>query len=204
MLTDRKARTRYNKRLREIGVPAKACGGCHVVKALSQFNKNAKSADGCTSKCRERNRAAIAAWRSENPEYDARYRAENVERRLAYQAQWRATNYEYHREYLARWHAANPGYNAKWRADNPDKKHAQNQRRRAREANVPHEPYSRTEILARYGDTCAYCDAPAEHLDHVHPLSKGGADAPHNLLPACAPCNLSKNAKTLAEWAATF
>ncbi|MFG3405618.1 HNH endonuclease [Streptomyces sp. NPDC048142] len=76
--------------------------------------------------------------------------------------------------------------------------------RRARKARVPHEPYSRAETFARYAETCAYCDAPAEHIDHVNPISKGGADAPHNLLPACAPCNLSKGAKSLAEWAATF
>jgi 5-methylcytosine-specific restriction endonuclease McrA len=77
-------------------------------------------------------------------------------------------------------------------------------RRRARKARVPHTPYSRAEIFAAYGGTCAYCDAPAEHLDHVVAISRGGADAAHNLLPACAPCNLSKSAKSLAEWAATF
>jgi 5-methylcytosine-specific restriction endonuclease McrA len=65
-------------------------------------------------------------------------------------------------------------------------------------------PYSRAEIFAAYGNTCAYCDAPAEHLDHVIALALGGADAAHNLLPACADCNLSKGAKTLGEWALTF
>lgn len=65
-------------------------------------------------------------------------------------------------------------------------------------------PYSRDEIFSAYGALCAYCDAPAEHLDHVVALALGGADAPHNLLPACAPCNLSKSDKTLAAWAATF
>ncbi|MGW3674658.1 HNH endonuclease [Streptomyces sp. NPDC005166] len=81
---------------------------------------------------------------------------------------------------------------------------ANSARRRAREANAPHEPYSRSAIFATYGGTCAYCGAPAEHLDHVVPISKGGADAAHNLLPACAPCNLSKGAKSLAEWALSW
>jgi 5-methylcytosine-specific restriction endonuclease McrA len=67
-----------------------------------------------------------------------------------------------------------------------------------------HAPYSRSSILARWSDTCTYCDAPAEHLDHVQPISRGGADAAPNLVPACANCNLSKGAKTLAEWAQTF
>lgn len=77
-------------------------------------------------------------------------------------------------------------------------------KRRAHKRSAQHEPYKRSEIFARWGNLCAYCDAPAEHLDHVNPLSKGGADAAHNLLPACAPCNLTKSAKTLADWASTF
>jgi 5-methylcytosine-specific restriction endonuclease McrA len=77
-------------------------------------------------------------------------------------------------------------------------------RRRAQGAGVGHHPYSRADIFAAYGGTCAYCDAPAEHIDHVVAISRGGADAAHNLLPACAPCNLGKGAKSLAEWAATF
>lgn len=77
-------------------------------------------------------------------------------------------------------------------------------RKRARAYGVASEDYSRTEIMARWGWRCAYCDRPAEHLDHVSPLSRGGEDVPSNLLPACAACNLTKGAKTLAEWAGTF
>jgi 5-methylcytosine-specific restriction endonuclease McrA len=72
-------------------------------------------------------------------------------------------------------------------------------RRRVRAA-----PYKRAEIFARWGNLCCYCDAPAEHLDHVIPLSKGGADRAHNLVPACAGCNLTKSNQSLADWASTF
>jgi 5-methylcytosine-specific restriction endonuclease McrA len=106
----------------------------------------------------------------------------------AYAAKYRAANLAKERERQAE-------YQSRSRADAT---------RRARKAGVAHEPYSRSEIFARYDGACAYCDAPAQHLDHVHPISKGGADAPHNLVPACAPCNLSKGAKTLAEWSLTF
>lgn len=92
----------------------------------------------------------------------------------------------------------------RYRQTHPDIVRLSKSRYRARLYGAGHEPYNRAEIFAAYGGTCAYCDAPAEHLDHVHPLSKGGADAAHNLLPACAPCNLTKSAKTLAEWASTF
>ncbi|RCH69118.1 HNH endonuclease [Streptomyces sp. SDr-06] len=58
--------------------------------------------------------------------------------------------------------------------------------------------------MARWGTRCAYCDAPAEHLDHIKPIAKGGTDVLRNVLPACAPCNTSKGTLTLAQWAATF
>lgn len=86
----------------------------------------------------------------------------------------------------------------------PDKRHEVTHKRRAVAAGVEHEPYSRTAIMARWKWRCAYCNARATHLDHVEPISKGGADAERNMLPACAACNLSKGAKTLAEWAETF
>jgi len=87
----------------------------------------------------------------------------------------------------------------------PDQRHTITQRKRAQDYGVEHEPYLRSAIMARWGYICAYGDEnPAEHLDHVVPLSKGGGDVEHNMLPACAACNLSKGAKTLAQWAETF
>lgn len=69
--------------------------------------------------------------------------------------------------------------------------------RRVREA-----PYKRQQVFARWGHVCCYCDAPAEHLDHVQPIAQGGKDVLSNVVPACADCNLAKAALTLAEWAA--
>lgn len=65
-------------------------------------------------------------------------------------------------------------------------------------------PYKRSEVFARWGGLCAYCDAPAEHLDHIKPISRGGRDVLSNVIPACAACNLSKSDQTLAQWAQTF
>jgi 5-methylcytosine-specific restriction endonuclease McrA len=63
-------------------------------------------------------------------------------------------------------------------------------------------PYRRADVFAHWGGRCVYCGAPAEHLDHVQPLSRGGRDILSNVVPACADCNLSKAALTLAEWLA--
>lgn len=51
---------------------------------------------------------------------------------------------------------------------------------------------------------CAYCyallDANNRQIDHVDPLSKGGAHSASNLVAACWSCNASKGAKKLWQW----
>lgn len=91
-----------------------------------------------------------------------------------------------------------------YRRLSPDERHRLTHKRRAEEYGVTHQAYSRAEVFKRWGHRCAYCNAPASHMDHVHPLSKGGNDVESNVVPACQHCNLSKGAKTLAEWAETF
>lgn len=54
--------------------------------------------------------------------------------------------------------------------------------------------------VAFYGGVCAYCGGLFEHIDHVIPVARGGTGWPANLRPACAACNLSKHAKSLAVW----
>lgn len=46
-----------------------------------------------------------------------------------------------------------------------------------------------------FGGKCWVCGGPAEAVDHVKPLSKGGSNFPSNLRPACTGCNSSKGAK---------
>jgi 5-methylcytosine-specific restriction endonuclease McrA len=47
---------------------------------------------------------------------------------------------------------------------------------------------------------CVYCAEPAEVVDHVIPLARGGWEHEDNLVPACKPCNLAKHSKLLGEW----
>lgn len=47
--------------------------------------------------------------------------------------------------------------------------------------------------MAMFGGRCWICKVgPFEEIDHVKPLSKGGAHLPANLRPACRSCNRSK------------
>lgn len=60
----------------------------------------------------------------------------------------------------------------------------------------------RRRIFTRDNWSCRYCGASQEplHCDHVIAVSRGGSHADDNLVTACAPCNLSKGSKSLAEW----
>lgn len=58
----------------------------------------------------------------------------------------------------------------------------------------------RDRILSRDEYTCAYCGSDADHVDHIHPISKGGSNEDDNLTAACATCNISKGDRLLSEW----
>ncbi len=57
-------------------------------------------------------------------------------------------------------------------------------------------------LLLDYNYCCAYCGASDVKLeiDHVYPISKGGAHALSNLVPACIHCNRSKHDKLPIDW----
>ncbi|MET8053565.1 RNA-guided endonuclease IscB [Streptosporangium sp. NPDC005286] len=57
-------------------------------------------------------------------------------------------------------------------------------------------------LLAKWGRTCAYCDASGLplNLDHIHPRSRGGSDRISNLTLACVRCNQAKNATPIEEF----
>lgn len=63
----------------------------------------------------------------------------------------------------------------------------------------------RLEVLAESGTVCVYCGVDAgdrAQVDHIHPLSKGGAAYDKsNLTVACGPCNSRKRDHLLEYWA---
>lgn len=59
----------------------------------------------------------------------------------------------------------------------------------------------RFNIFKRDEFTCQYCgNHPPKvilHLDHIHPVSKGGDNSEDNLITSCFECNMGKGAKLL-------
>ena len=69
------------------------------------------------------------------------------------------------------------------------------------------------EAWEKCGGVCAYCEQPldaedysrgpmAPTVDHMIPLSRGGADVAENRVLACNACNSAKGARTPREWLA--
>lgn len=58
---------------------------------------------------------------------------------------------------------------------------------------------NRRAVFLRDDDTCQYCGAPAESIDHVVPRSRGGQHTWENVVAACLRCNTQKRDRLLHE-----
>ena len=96
-----------------------------------------------------------------------------------------------------------------WVKQNPIKVQSQRRKRRALLAGADHSPYSWQQVVEAHGSTCWLCsksidltaprvgDSMGLNLDHLIPLSKGGADKLGNIRPTHGKCNLKKGASII-------
>lgn len=148
-----------------------------------------------------------------------KYYEENREYILEWMGKYQKAHAQYYRDQARQWYLDNReralAYRKAWSAapENREKirgyrrKHSRTElgrkssaegarRRRAKARSLPTIPFTREQLEQRveyYGGKCWICgEADYEHMDHVKPISKGGAHMLSNLRPACAACNLSK------------
>ena len=176
----------------------KVCTKCRVEKDLEGFARKKAGKFGRDSQCKECRNEYNRKWREENPEYFRKWYEENREAALEYKRKWYEENREARRENFR-----------KYREENPDVYREANRRRRARKRENGVEFYRDADIYDRDNWICQLCGKPidpnAEHrnedgslnlwyknIDHIIPLSKGGADAPHNVQASHFRCNVSK------------
>lgn len=165
----------------------------------------------------EARRAYKAAWARKNL-------AENPEARQRMRVLWRKSHLKHvvaRREksrIQSRQLRATPEGKAEWnrkarewRAANPDKVFEHGHRRRVRVNCAKLDCIDRIKELRRETN-CHWCGCEIHWtprakvaltlltIDHVIPVSRGGAHAPDNLVAACYSCNASKGNKLVDEW----
>ncbi len=200
----------------------KVCSKCRERKPLHQYGKDKARADGLQPRCngcrsadrtehKDERAAYDRQWRTENPAYMETWRRENKPSLDAYNKEYRAAHpgqaikdRAAHPNRDREYRAAHPGKAYKnllrWIKDNPSKWRAQYHRRRARLAAsagafTAHE----WDILcAYYRHRCLCCDQQVPlTVDHVIPISAGGANTIDNIQPLCRSCNSRKNDRAI-------
>jgi 5-methylcytosine-specific restriction endonuclease McrA len=195
----------------------KTCATCGQEKAAADFHKNKFSGDGLRSACkpcvlasnrqsvlrhhekRKAEKRAVYYAQKHTPEFKARmsdYVKANKERKREYDREYRRRNHEKLNEQSRQWVEKN-------RAMRLAISRSYKARRRAQELGGVS-----TAALANWTTAqkkvCYWCGARCAknfHVDHYIPLSKGGKHELANLVIACAPCNLRKNAKDPLDFA---
>ena len=139
--------------------------------------------------------------------YAALYRAKNKDSIAITCAAYRAKSKDFIALTNAAYYLANRESIRAQRAANPEIGRRAVARRRALKLKNGFEIYKEQEVLDKYGTNCHICNIPIDlnaprarkfgwenglHIDHLIPLSKGGADTLDNVRPAHGLCNLRK------------
>jgi 5-methylcytosine-specific restriction endonuclease McrA len=198
---------------RNDALPTKTCRLCRHEKPITEFYRQEHGKFGVDTLCKpcckikHQERDAIPENKKRHAEESKLYRKRHPEKVKQAMKAWLKKNPGYstlrNRERMK-----NPAYktmhaaaSAKWKRKNKlrVKMYGVN-RRRSMEAGGP--GLTTEQALSILSQPCAYCGEPSVHLDHVVPIAKGGRHSPENILPACAWCNFSKNARMVEDWIA--
>lgn len=175
-------------------------------KRRDHYERNKESVLANNAKSREKNREKVRESKAEYyqkkklcPEWQKRQRKlreENKAVKARYDKQYRASTPDQQAAWSKAWAEKNK---AKVKAI----KHNYKARRRAQEASGVS-----SKELAAWAESqekrCYWCSdkcANNYHVDHYTPLSRGGKHELENLVIACPPCNITKNAKDPYQFA---
>jgi 5-methylcytosine-specific restriction endonuclease McrA len=152
----------------------KRCSRCQEEKSIEDYHRDRDKPDGHCAMCKTCRCASTRDWRINNPERAHAWAHDNREALLASKARYRK---RYREDINARMRDRH--YKTKFGKD------------------VDTLDY--IEVLRH--DPCAYCSAPPQsHIDHIVPVSLGGASDWVNLTAACRSCNTSKSNKSLLRF----
>lgn len=167
-----------------------------------------------TARCKECVKAQVREYAREHPEeksaYNRAYREAHSEELSVYLKQWQQDNREYLLEHMRQYRLDHIEeervYRRKRYREHPEIDKAKHSLRKARKNGNggSHTAQDIRDQYQRQGGKCYYCGERLDgkyHADHVTPLALGGSNGPENIVCACGPCNLRKNAKHPIEFA---
>jgi 5-methylcytosine-specific restriction endonuclease McrA len=144
--------------------------------------------------------------------YCKAYRESNRSREAQKSRDWRKQNPERSKAIKDKYRLAHPRESAlskaKWKASNRPKVAEYQRRRRALKigAEAQNASWFYEFVASRRKIRCYWCRQPVakkrRHVDHIIPLSRGGAHSIENLCCACSDCNLKKGARMPNEFSA--
>jgi 5-methylcytosine-specific restriction endonuclease McrA len=172
----------------------KKCFRCKVIKDANEFGKEKRNNDGLQSYCKECMNEYSRDWDKKNPEkrriISKKWRSANPELGIRLAREWNLSHVERKRE-----------INRNWNKNHPKQVRMMEKNRDYRERNAPGKGITEREWNQLKEDCdyrCVYCGKKTTlELDHVIPISKGGAHEILNAVPACRSCNGKKSNKSL-------
>jgi 5-methylcytosine-specific restriction endonuclease McrA len=202
----------------------KRCKRCDTMQPIAEFHKWSRGKDGLQTNCKQCKRDMQRSYRTAKPEKARAFGRESMRRRRLHEPErvrdymkaWRAANAESVREVKRAWEAANyeafraaaNAANARYKRSNPDKRREHDLRRRALKIATAVGDVDLLALWESQGGLCGLCALPLDRtlvwpdpkspsIDHIKPLSRGGAHEQSNCQWACLDCNLRKGARTI-------
>lgn len=195
--------------------PVKRCGRCGIeFPATTEFfHKQPRGKFGVEGQCKpcrnEKIREYKLSHKDEYAEYFRQYNQANKERIKDYHHQHYIENKERIDEQNRQWFRNNHNKHIqrtrRWRSANPEKARALWHKYKTRKLSAEG-AHTSDDIKLQYNaqkGRCWWCGCElggVYHADHLVPLSRGGSNAPSNIVITCPPCNCSKGAKLPHEW----
>ena len=184
----------------------KQCSTCRESKDLSQFPADSRKPDGRKYRCKLCARTAQKALRAADPEryrgHRRKHLAANREKEREVFRRWRAANLERDRERCRIYGSKRSAADALWYR-------LKLGAARARRAGSVVESFTSADLLAYWqedgiaADRCYYSGELLGDdftLDHMTPLSRGGAHSLENVVPCTPQANRDKWDKTADEY----